>query len=53
MTTPPHHDRYFEPEGCYRHGAPAEARDPRTIAPGRRGEITDRAWGGPRARIRA
>lgn len=39
------HDRDSEPSGVYRSGAPSEAVDPRTIAPGEPGELTDRAWG--------
>jgi hypothetical protein len=30
---------------CYRVGAPTEAVDPQTVAPGVPGRITDRAWG--------
>jgi hypothetical protein len=31
----------------YRHGCPAEGVDPRTVAPNVRGQVTERAWGGP------
>lgn len=39
-------DRSEALEGAYRIGAPAEAVDPRTVAPGAWEELTDRAWGG-------
>lgn len=41
------HDRDTEPEGLYATGAPAEAIDPRTLNPGRRGRKTERSEGGP------
>ena len=41
------HDRDSEPEGTYRTSAPCEAVDPRTVRPGYRGELTERAWGRP------
>lgn len=41
------HDRYYQPEGVYKTGAPLEAVDPRTVAPGEAGELTERAWGMP------
>jgi hypothetical protein len=41
------HDRDSAPDGVYSLGAPCEAVDPRTIRPGYRGVLTDRAWGGP------
>jgi hypothetical protein len=41
------HDRYYQPEGVYKAGAPLEAVDPRTVAPGEAGELTERAWGMP------
>ncbi|WP_406261380.1 DUF6009 family protein [Streptomyces chartreusis] len=31
----------------YRSSVPAEAVDPRTVAPGVWGEVTERAWGAP------
>ena len=40
-------DRSDTPEGAYSTGAPAEAVDPRTVAPRVWGVLTDRAWGGP------
>lgn len=44
------HDRSEQPNGVYRTGTPSEGVDPRTVAPGVRGELTDRAWGAPRHR---
>ncbi|MEU5985057.1 DUF6009 family protein [Streptomyces sp. NPDC047434] len=44
------HDRSEQPDGAYSSGAPTEAVDPRTVAPGVCGELTERAWGGPLAR---
>lgn len=41
------YDRSEEPDGTYKTAAPSEAIDPRTIAPGVWGELTERAWGGP------
>lgn len=41
------HDRDGLPEGLYRCGAPSEAVDPRTVAPGRKGYKTQRSEGGP------
>ncbi|MFZ4156693.1 DUF6009 family protein [Streptomyces pseudogriseolus] len=41
------HDRDTDPEGLYATGAPAEAVDPRTLAPGRKGHKTERSEGGP------
>ncbi|MER0446610.1 DUF6009 family protein [Streptomyces sp. Edi4] len=41
------HDRSEQPSGPYSSGAPTEAVDPRTVAPGICGELTERAWGGP------
>lgn len=38
-------DRYFHPDGTYSSGVPTEAVDPRTVAPGKRGELTPRARG--------
>ncbi|RSM96363.1 transcription factor [Streptomyces sp. WAC 01325] len=40
-------DRASRPEGLYRTGAPAEAVDPRTIAPCIKGYKTERSEGGP------
>jgi hypothetical protein len=40
-------DRALVPDGLYAYGAPSEAVDPRTVAPGVMGVVTDRAWGGP------
>ncbi|MFF1340765.1 DUF6009 family protein [Streptomyces sp. NPDC058290] len=40
------HDRSEQPAGTYSSGAPSEAVDPRTVAPGTPGELTERAWGG-------
>ncbi|MER5500843.1 MULTISPECIES: DUF6009 family protein [unclassified Streptomyces] len=44
------HDRDSEPEGLYATGAPAEAVDPRTLEPGRKGRKTARSEGGPPSR---
>ncbi|MEV3994021.1 DUF6009 family protein [Streptomyces sp. NPDC049837] len=41
------HDRDSEPDGLYATGAPAEAVDPRTLAPGSKGRKTARSEGGP------
>ncbi|WTA32210.1 DUF6009 family protein [Streptomyces chartreusis] len=41
------HDRSEQPNGMYRSSVPAEAVDPRTVAPGVWGEVTERAWGAP------
>jgi hypothetical protein len=41
------HDRSEQPKGMYQRSAPSEAVDPRTVAPGVWGEITERAWGAP------
>ncbi|GHE54720.1 hypothetical protein GCM10014715_04710 [Streptomyces spiralis] len=41
------HDRSERPNGTYRRSAPSGAVDPRTVAPGVWGELTDRAWGAP------
>jgi hypothetical protein len=41
------HDRDTAPEGLYATGAPAEAVDPRTVAPGSKGLRTVRSEGGP------
>ncbi|GAA2116447.1 DUF6009 family protein [Kitasatospora saccharophila] len=41
------HDRDARPEGLYATGAPAEAVDPGTLAPGTRGRKTERSEGGP------
>ncbi|WP_250306168.1 DUF6009 family protein [Streptomyces sp. A 4/2] len=40
------HDRDTEPAGLYSSGAPAEAVDPRTLAPGSKGLKTERSEGG-------
>ncbi|MGW7329969.1 DUF6009 family protein [Streptomyces sp. NPDC054840] len=40
------HDRSEQPKGVYSGIAPSEAVDPRTVAPGTPGELTERAWGG-------
>lgn len=42
------HDRHTG-DDAYKIGAPCEAVDPRTVTPGVRGELTDRAWGAPLA----
>ncbi|MDW4903321.1 DUF6009 family protein [Streptomyces californicus] len=41
------HDRDTQPQGLYATGAPAEAVDPRTLAPGIKGFKTERSEGGP------
>ncbi|RPF24732.1 DUF6009 family protein [Streptomyces sp. TLI_185] len=41
------HDRDTDPQGLYATGAPAEAVDPRTLAPGSKGCKTERSEGGP------
>jgi hypothetical protein len=41
------HDRDTLPDGLYATGAPAEAVDPRTLAPGSKGRKTERSEGGP------
>jgi hypothetical protein len=41
------HDRAGQPEGLYASGAPSEAIDPRTLAPGVKGYKTQRSEGGP------
>ncbi|MFD7085918.1 DUF6009 family protein [Streptomyces sp. NPDC002181] len=41
------HDRDTAPEGLYATGAPAEAVDARTLAPGKKGRKTERSEGGP------
>ncbi|MET9597430.1 DUF6009 family protein [Streptomyces sp. NPDC006459] len=41
------YDRSEQPTGTYETTAPSEAVDPRTVAPGVWGELTDRAWGAP------
>ncbi|MGW0614976.1 DUF6009 family protein [Streptomyces sp. NPDC002788] len=41
------HDRDSDPQGLYATGAPAEAVDPRTLAPGGKGRKTERSEGGP------
>ncbi|WP_415954470.1 DUF6009 family protein [Streptomyces sp. KLOTTS4A1] len=42
------HDRDTHPDGLYATGAPAEAVDPRTLAPGIKGRKTERSKGDPR-----
>ena len=42
-----HDDRQAQPNGAYKLGTPFEGVDPRTIAPGILGVLTERAWGGP------
>lgn len=39
------YDRSAMPDGSYSWTAPAEAVDPRTVAPGVPGRLTNRAWG--------
>jgi hypothetical protein len=39
-------DRDSQPRGPYKKGTPSEAIDPRTVAPGVPGKMTDRAWDG-------
>ncbi|MFB6631991.1 DUF6009 family protein [Streptomyces sp. NPDC056362] len=41
------YDRSGQPNGTYKTSAPSEAVDPRTVAPGVWGELTERAWGSP------
>ncbi|MGW3848670.1 DUF6009 family protein [Streptomyces fagopyri] len=41
------HDRSERPDGVYKDATPSEGVDPRTVAPGVWGEVTERAWGGP------
>ncbi|MFF3994441.1 DUF6009 family protein [Streptomyces cyaneofuscatus] len=41
------HDRDTQPQGLYATGAPAEAVDPRTLAPATKGYKTERSEGGP------
>ncbi|MDG5807493.1 DUF6009 family protein [Streptomyces ossamyceticus] len=41
------HDRSEQPNGIYRDSAPSGAVDPRTVAPGVWGELTEHAWGTP------
>ncbi|MFD3700123.1 DUF6009 family protein [Streptomyces sp. NPDC058646] len=41
------HDRDTDPDGLYATGAPAEAVDARTLAPGSKGRKTERSEGGP------
>ncbi|MFI5765318.1 MULTISPECIES: DUF6009 family protein [unclassified Streptomyces] len=41
------HDRDTDPDGLYATGAPAEAVDARTLAPGIKGHKTERSEGGP------
>jgi hypothetical protein len=41
------HDRDTDPGGLYATGAPAEAVDPSTLAPGSKGRKTERSEGGP------
>ncbi|MFE0810123.1 DUF6009 family protein [Streptomyces sp. NPDC058848] len=41
------HDRDSDPKGLHATGAPAEAVDPRTLAPGGKGRKTERSEGGP------
>ncbi|MEV0693860.1 DUF6009 family protein [Streptomyces sp. NPDC050388] len=45
------HDRDTDPGGLYATGAPAEAIDPRTLAPGVKGHMTERSKGDPARRI--
>ncbi|WP_328891884.1 DUF6009 family protein [Streptomyces sp. NBC_00316] len=44
------HDRDSDPGGLYASSAPAEAIDPRTLAPGSKGYKTERSEGGPPSR---
>ncbi|MFI1964615.1 DUF6009 family protein [Streptomyces pathocidini] len=41
------HDRSERSDGVYKTATPSEGVDPRTVAPGVWGEVTERAWGGP------
>ncbi|MEU6868356.1 DUF6009 family protein [Streptomyces sp. NPDC046876] len=45
------HDRDTDPEGLYAKGAPAEAVDARTLAPGSKGRKTERSEGGPMSSV--
>ncbi|MFE9427062.1 DUF6009 family protein [Kitasatospora sp. NPDC006697] len=45
------HDRDTTPDGLYATGAPSEAVDPRTVAPGSKGFKTERSEGGPRSEL--
>jgi len=45
------HDRDTDPGGLYATGAPAEAIDPRTLAPGVKGHMTERSKGYPARRV--
>ncbi|MEV0090077.1 DUF6009 family protein [Streptomyces sp. NPDC050738] len=40
------YDRSEQPRGTYKTTTPSEGVDPRTVAPGVWGDLTDRAWGG-------
>ncbi|MFJ9686913.1 DUF6009 family protein [Streptomyces bacillaris] len=40
------YDRSEQPGGTYKTTSPSEGVDPRTVAPGVWGDVTDRAWGG-------
>ena len=40
-----HHDRHPSSDGAYEAGAPVEAEDPLTVAPGIPGRVTERALG--------
>ena len=42
------YDRSENPDDVYKTGTPAEGVDPRTLAPGVEGQLTDRAWNGRR-----
>ncbi|MGW0771463.1 DUF6009 family protein [Streptomyces sp. NPDC002676] len=46
------HDRPLDPDGLYATGAPAEAVDPRTLAPGSKGRKTERSEGGPLSSVK-
>ncbi|MFF1732012.1 DUF6009 family protein [Streptomyces sp. NPDC058247] len=41
------YDRSEQPNGTYEYSAPSEAVDPRTVAPGVWGELTESAWRSP------
>ncbi|WP_051816844.1 DUF6009 family protein [Kitasatospora sp. NRRL B-11411] len=41
------HDRSERPGDTYKTEMPSEGVNPRTVAPGVWGEVTERAWGGP------
>jgi len=45
------HDRDTAPGGLYSTGAPAEAVDARTLAPGSKGHKTERSEGGPMSSV--